>query len=85
MSELTPTQLKIKGALELAAQNCGGKLRMQAAVDSTASWLYTCTNRGTVPLELAMKLEVLTKGEFKFQELCPDKMIEINTVAEYLK
>lgn len=58
---------------------------MQAAVNSTASWLYTCVNRGNVPLELAMKLEVLTKGEFKFQDLCPDKMAEINAVAEYLK
>lgn len=85
MSELTHQQQLIKDAFDLAAQNCGGKLRMQAAVNSTASWLNTCVKRGTMPLQLGMKIEILTKGEFTFQKLCPAKMEEINAVTEYLK
>lgn len=81
---LTEHQQMLKDAFTLAATNCGNKLHMFAALNITVSWYHTCIRESTVPLELAMKLEVLTKGEFKYQDLCPDRINDINAVSLYL-
>jgi len=83
--QLTPQQEKIKEAFQLAQANCGGKLKLQVAINTTASWIYTCINRGTVPLKMAMKLEVLTRGEVKAVEMAVAEIEEINAVSKYLK
>jgi hypothetical protein len=82
--ELNDHQQLLKDAFALAAKNCGSKPRMLAALDCTVSWYHTCIRLGTVPLELAMKLEVLTKGEYQFKDMCPDRIEEINAVSQYL-
>ena len=74
----------IKDAIDTAAANCGGKLKLYVAINVTASWCYACINRGVVPLEMAMKLEILTKGQFLAKDLCPDVTEKINAVSNYL-
>lgn len=83
--QLTPAQITIKEAFRLAQINCGGKLQLQVAINTTASWIYTCINRGTVPLKMAMKLEVLTRGEVKAADIAVKDITEINAVSKYLK
>jgi hypothetical protein len=83
MTERT-TGETIKAAFARAADNCGGKPRMLAALNITESWMYSSIKRESVVLGTALRLQVLTKGEFKWQDLCPTEFQEINAVAEYL-
>lgn len=76
---------KIKTAFDIAANNCGGQLRMFAAINNTSSWVYTCIKRGVVPLVTAKKLEILTRGEVTWQEICPNLDKEIQDVSKYLE
>jgi hypothetical protein len=78
------TSEKIKAAFADAATNCGSKPRLLAALDITESWMYACIANGSVSLILSLKLQVLTNGKFKWQDLCPTEFQKINAVAEYL-
>lgn len=74
----------VKQAFEIAAENCGGKPRMLAALNISESWMYTCIKEGKVALSLGLKLQMLTKQQFKWSELCPDDYNTINAVSAYL-
>ncbi len=74
----------IKSAFTLAIENCGGKPRVLAALDVSESWMYICIKKAKLPIDTALKLQCLTKGEFKWSDLAPDTYQEINAVSEYL-
>jgi hypothetical protein len=78
------TRERIKAAIELASDNCGGKPRLLAALNITESWMYACMKHGRIPLILSLKLQVLTNGKYNWYELCPTEHQTINAVAEYL-
>lgn len=71
-------------AFELAAKNCGGKPRMLAALDISSTWMYECCKQNKVGLQIGLKLQVLTRAEFKWQQMCPADYEAINKVSEYL-
>lgn len=71
-------------AFEAAATACGGKPQMLAALNISESWMYSCIKRNRVELKMALKLQVLTKLEFKWQELCPDEYKEIQSVSKFI-
>lgn len=75
----------LKTAFALAAENCGGKPRMLGALDISESWMHACIARAKLPINAALKLQILTHGEFKLQQLCPAEYTEIQAVSEYLK
>lgn len=72
-------------AFERAAENCGNKGRMLAALGITESWMYALrSGRGSMTAVLALKLQTLTHGEFKWHDLCPEEYERIQAVTEYL-
>lgn len=75
----------LKSAFQLAAENCGGKPRMLGALDISESWMHACIARAKLPINAALKLQILTKGQFTLKQLCPAEYEEINAVNEYLK
>lgn len=85
MNQLNERQEKIKKAFAVASTNCGGQSQMLAALNCSATWMYACIKRGTVPLIIAKKLEVLTKGEFTWQETSPHFDKRIRDVSKYLE
>lgn len=40
-------------------------------LDCSHAWFYGCMLEGTTSLPMALKLEILTRGEVKWNELCP--------------
>lgn len=88
-NEVPQTETKrkeiIEKAFDLAIANCGGKGRMLVALDITESWMYALrSGRGEMTVGVALKLQVLTNGEYKWQDLSPKEYEKINAVAEYL-
>lgn len=74
-------------AIDVAIENCGSKSRMLAALNITESYLYAL--RGgrddkRPNLRLGMKLQVLTRAQFKLADFCESEIQDINAVAEYL-
>ncbi len=79
-----PKPEKVNAAFDLAIKNCGSKQRMLAALDITESWMYALRNGRPITIEMALKLQVLTKAEYQWKDLCPEQLENINAVSEYL-
>lgn len=75
---------KVNAAFDKAIENCGGKPRMLAALGITESWMYALRNGRPMTVTMALKLQVLTNGEFSWKDLCPEELDKINAVAEYI-
>lgn len=75
---------KVQEAFDIAAQNCGGRPQMLAALNISDAWMFMCINKNKVSLKLALKLQTLTRNKVGWQELCPEDKEEITAVAKYL-
>lgn len=78
-----------KGAIErafnLAAKNLehiGGKRAMLFKLNISESYMYAAIKKNKVSVTLAMKLQVLTKNEVKWGEMCPEEQNELNNIAK---
>lgn len=77
----------VKQAFYAAIDACGGgaagRRKMLFALGITEARMHQCIKKQKVQIKVALKLQVLTKTRFKWQDLCPNEYREINEVSKF--